>query len=172
MSKVIVITGHCGAGKTTICKLFSKKINAFHLQGDNVKEELFPSLVDITKHPNKLVRVEKEILSRAKESHSKNIDIIVDYIVLGNYITEYKNAFGEDLVFKVLLPSVDVVVRRDNNRDCWIAGKEHINDQCFKFNRDEELVGRENYIDSSTITPEETVENILNSMDMDTKSLE
>jgi adenylate kinase family enzyme len=170
MPKIIVITGPCGAGKTTIAKLVTSKLHIPHLQGDEVKEELFPGLIDISKHPHELSVVKTELLNRAKKLFHGGKSIVVDYMVIGEYIKEYKNEFGSDLILKVLLPPLEVIAHRDMHRDCWTAGKEHIEELYKEFRRDESTIGIENYIDNSSESAEQTADRLLLSLPMDTNS--
>ena len=67
MASVIIITGACGAGKTTTATKVAEALNCKHLQGDIVKEELFPGLVNIVEHPEKLVTVNAELLKASTD---------------------------------------------------------------------------------------------------------
>ena len=52
--------------------------------------------------------------------------VVIDYVVLGDYIKDYQRAFGKDLKMRVLLPETKVNAHRDKYRDCWTAGHEHV----------------------------------------------
>lgn len=155
---VIVITGPCGAGKTTISTLVAEKFSIPCLRGDDIKEELFPGLVNITKYPKELKAVKAKLLRRAEEVFRNNSSVVVDYIVIGRYIQEFQKLFGNHLIFKVLFPVMEILVHRDENRDCWTAGEDHLHDLCSKFKRDEALIGNNNFIDNSHESAIETLE--------------
>lgn len=50
--KVIILTGPCGVGKTTISSLLLARIDAHYLSGDEIAKRLFPEVSYITKHPD------------------------------------------------------------------------------------------------------------------------
>ena len=78
------------------------------------------------------------------------------------YISEYKNAFKENLIFKVILPKRMVIYERDQNRKCWTSGRKIINELHHKYSNLVDLIGQENYIDNENETPEETAQRIIN----------
>ena len=158
-SKVIIITGPCGAGKTTISKLIYKKYHFILISGDEIKNELFPDIKDIEKHPQKLKKVKHEIFVRAKENFDQDKNVVIDYVVLGkDYIQKHKKAFADNLQIKVLFPNIKVILNRDKSRKCWTAGKKCVDELYKKFMDLESLIGSENYIDNSNETPRQTLE--------------
>jgi hypothetical protein len=86
-------------------------------------------------------------------------NVVVDYIVFGdyiNFINKFKNAFGDKLVIKILMPEEKELVKRDKERECWTAGPEHIQRVINELNSIKAVVGEENYINTTFQTPEET----------------
>jgi len=164
MSRVIVITGPCGAGKTTISTIVAKELGAILLKADDITAELFPGLENIYKHPEKIRALKDEILTRANASLSANKNVVIDFVVLGESVTQFKDAFGENMIMRALLPRVDVAVQRDTMRDSLTVGKKHIEDLYELFHRDQLLIGKKNFIDNSNESPKETAEGILKSL--------
>ncbi len=161
MQQVIVITGPCGAGKTTVAEIVAKKLGAALLKADDVTEELFPGLKTIYKHPEKMQELKDEVIRRAKDLHDAGTTVVIDFVVLGEYINVFKETFGDDLVFRALLPRMEMAIERDAARASWTVGKKHIEELYGFFHRDEPLIGKENIIDNSDETAEETAARIL-----------
>ena len=161
-TKVIIITGPCGVGKTTITNLLAKELNLPLISGDHLKEILFPDIAYITEYPEKLKELKRAILQKAKKLVEQGNSAIIDYVILGeSYVGEYQKEFDKSLIVKVLFPSIDVAIQRDALRDCWTSGSEMINELYKKYKRLEPIIGRENYMDTGNQSPEETVAIIL-----------
>jgi hypothetical protein len=86
-------------------------------------------------------------------------------VILGeDYIRQFRNAFKEDLIIKVLLPRKMVIYERDQKRICWTSGRKTIDDLYHKYLNLMEVIGHENYIDSEHETAEETAERIISGL--------
>lgn len=154
---VLIITGPTGTGKTTLCKMVAEKFGYKYISGDEIKQEIFPGLEDIIKYPEKLEVVKNELLKRTKESFDKNECVVVDYVILGQeYIGKFKNLFGQRLVLRVVLPSIETIIERDKKRETWTSGEESVKRLYKDFKEVENFIGKENYIDNSNETPQET----------------
>lgn len=161
-SKVIIITGPCGVGKTTITKLLGKQLKIAVEDGDKIKQTLFPTIDYITQYPEKLKMVKAAIFELSKDYFARNASVIIDYVIIGeDYIKQYQSAFKENLVFKVLLPKKEVIHQRDLERACWTSGKELIDELHQKYLNLVQIIGKENYLDNEKETPEETVQKII-----------
>jgi len=76
--KVIIITGPCGVGKTTITNILSQKIEVKFIDGDQIKQRLFPEIVYINKHPDKLEIMKQTILELSKTHFSNGKSVLID----------------------------------------------------------------------------------------------
>lgn len=160
---ILILTGPTGVGKTTLCKMVADRFNYTYVSGDEIKEKLFPGVEDITVYPEKLADVKKELLKRAKEIFDNGNSVVIDYVILGEeYIKKIKELFDGHLVFKVLLPTLESIQARDKERECWTAGEESVKDLYEKYLKLKPLIGKENYIDTTDETPEETFNNHFN----------
>ncbi|MEM7373103.1 MAG: AAA family ATPase [Bacteroidota bacterium] len=159
--KVIIITGPCGVGKTEITDLFDQQFDINLIRGDDIKEELFPEISNITLYPDKLQQVKKIIFEQAKDIYHKGQSAVIDYVILGEaYIQTFQQAFGRDLYFFVLLPDLETIYKRDEERECWTAGKAVIDHIHERYTTLKKLIGEETYIDSSHQSPEVTFQHI------------
>jgi adenylate kinase family enzyme len=154
---VLIVTGPCGSGKTTIANLISQSGKFTYISGDEIKNELFPEIEKINDYPEALEQVYANIFQSAKRHFRLGENVVIDYVILGQKrIEEYKEAFSNHLVFKVLLPRREVLIDRDQTRECWTAGEDCVTDLYNRFYNLQDYIGIENYIDSSEETPEET----------------
>ena len=156
-AKVLILTGPCGSGKSTIAKLIAKHSNFEVVSGDDIKGKLFPDIGDITEFPEKLEKVKEQILKNTQEHFNNGKNVIVDYVILGKkQIENYRNLFKSNLIIKVLLPEKDELIQRDKNRDCWTAGHDCTSELFEKFERLKGYIGKDNFIDTTNETPKET----------------
>ena len=162
-NKVIIVTGPCGVGKTTVVNILAKKIKAELIDGEKIKQTLFPDVYYITEYPEKLKMVKDFIFELSKKKFSNNKSILIDYVIIGKeYISLFQNTFKENLIFKVILPNKSIIYQRDQNRECWTSGKQIIDELHDKYLCLIDLIGQDNFIDNENETPEETAQSILN----------
>lgn len=154
---MLIVSGPCGSGKTTITNLITQSGKYVHISGDDIKNELFPEIEEINYYPEALEKVYIEIYKRTKKYFELGKNVVIDYIILSQKrIEEYRKAFSKNLVIKVLFPRKETIIKRDQTRECWTAGEKCVSDLYDRFNRLQDYIGKENYIDNSEETPEET----------------
>lgn len=165
--KVLILTGPGGAGKTTIAELLVKKYNFIMIDGDNLDTEFFPKGNQwLPENLALLRRAHDKILKEVKVKFDEGENnVVLDYIIFGdyfNFINKFKKEFGDKLKIKVLFPSEEEIIKRDQKRECWTTGVDRIRAIRKDFERLKEEIGQNNYIDTSSQTPEETAELIFN----------
>lgn len=161
--KIIILTGPCGVGKTTISKLLLQHLEVKYISGDEIAKSKFPEISYITKHPVKLQIVKRELFDLScTYFFDQNKTVLIDYVILGqNYIAQFQKTFQSDLILKVLLPDRQVIFQRDQDRACWESGREMINNLHDKYLALKDMIGAENYIDNGAQTAQETVDFLL-----------
>lgn len=154
---ILIVTGPCASGKTTITSLIAENHPFIRICGDDIKHELYPDIVHIQEHPDKLKQVASEIVERARKHFENGEHVVIDYIVLAQErLEEYKRLFSDHLQIRVLLAHRASIIQRDELRECWTAGEACVDQLYESFTQLKDFIGAEHYIDSSEETPEET----------------
>ncbi len=165
MKKVTLITGPGGSGKSTIADLLAQKTGVVWLDGDDMDTEFFPhggqwdneNSALLAKAHNKILEITQKLFSEGKS-------VIVDYIIFGrfeDYFSKFKQAFGDDLDIKILLPRKEVIIARNNARTEYQTGEDKITRVYDALEALRDRLGSEAYIDTSSETAEETVEHLI-----------
>lgn len=159
-NRVIILTGPGGSGKTTIADLLVKRCGFVLLDGDNADTEFFPEGKQwLPENSEKLQKAHSKILKQTKEIFNSGKSVVVDYIIFGHYLEffkQFRKEFENNLDIKVLFPSQKELIARDKKRDCWTTGKERINTVRKEFDNIRNVIGAENFINTSGQTAEET----------------
>ena len=162
---LIILTGPCGVGKTTLCQMISDSTGIELISGDQIKDQMFPHISDITTYPKELQIVKQAIFEHAKACFHHAKSAIIDYVIVGEaYIRQFQEEFGESLFLKVLLPNREIVYQRDEERDCWTSGREMIDFLYEKYTALVGLIGEEHYIDNGREAIEQTYQSLIRSL--------
>jgi adenylate kinase family enzyme len=160
MPKVLIVTGPGGAGKTTIAQMVAERCGSIYLDADSEDTEFFPDGGQwLPENSEKLKKAHEKILNKTSELIEKGHSVVVDYIIFGRYaefFDMFRSRFGSGLLIKVLFPTEAVTVKRDKERDCWTTGEERIKAVSGELWDVKEIVGKENFIDTSNQSSEET----------------
>jgi adenylate kinase family enzyme len=164
MCNVLLLTGPGGAGKSTIAKLIAERCDYVYLDGDREDTEFFPGEDDYQWAPeNKelLRQAHQKILNKTKDLVKEGNNVVVDYIIFGHYLEflqKFQKEFGNDLTIRVLMPKLEEIIKRDQERNIWTTGAERIKAVSEEFIAIKDQIGADNFIDTTGQTPEETFE--------------
>ncbi|MDO8669487.1 MAG: AAA family ATPase [Candidatus Buchananbacteria bacterium] len=165
MSKVLILTGPCGAGKTTISELLEKEHGFIRINGDILDTEFFPQGGQwLEKNHVALIKSHDKILAKTKEAFDSGSNVVVDYIIFDKHLDffeKFKKEFGNNLAIKVLFPDQKHLNQRDINHQCWTSGPEHISQSYGHFESLKMYLGEKNYIDTSEMTEDEVIKHLL-----------
>lgn len=166
MGKVLILTGPGGSGKTTITDLLVERYGFIKIDGDELDSEFFPDGGQwLPENVERLKKAHDKIFAEViKSFDGGRNNVVLDYIIFGDYtefITMFKKEFGNNLEIKVLFPSEEEMVKRDRERSCWTTGVARILTVRAEFKAIQDVVGKENFIDTTGQTPEETIERII-----------
>lgn len=161
-NKILILSGPGGAGKTTIADILVNKCGFIKLDGEQIDASFFPNGEQwLSKNSDKLAEAHAKILKEAKELFESGNNVVVDYIIFGNYLNffeKFEKTFGDNLKIKILFPIVDEIIKRDKERECWTTGAERINAVRDEFESIKSKIGEDNFIDTTGETPEITFE--------------
>lgn len=160
--KLLILTGPGGAGKTTIAEILVTKYNFLLIDGDNLDTEFFPNGEQwLPKNSRNLGKAHNKILDYTKKLfNEQEKNVVLDYIIFGRYIEffeKFKKEFGNRLIIKVLFPSFEEMIKRDWDRQCWTTGAGRILAVRKELESMKKYIGKENFINSTKQTPEETI---------------
>ncbi|MBR0491406.1 MAG: hypothetical protein IJJ82_05105 [Clostridia bacterium] len=162
MSKLYIITGPAGVGKSTISrKITQSKKKSVLIEGDEIYHQVVGGYVQAWKEGNHLDVFWKVCISTIRTYLEYGYDVIFNYIITSTPLKKMQGDFkGYDIKFIVLLVDEKTLLLRDKERpeDC------QMNERCitllksFKNNN-----YNEQYIlDTSNFTVNETVDIIEN----------
>lgn len=161
MSKLYLITGPAGVGKTAISRVLAKHLNkSVLIEGDDIYHMVVSSYVSAWEPGNHLDLFWKNVISLIKNSLENSYDVVFNYIINKENYMMLKEKFKEyEIIFKVLLVSEEELLRRDKLRE----EENRMNERCLvlldsfiKQNFDKEFI-----LDSTNLNIKETIERII-----------
>jgi predicted kinase len=165
MNKVLLLSGTCGSGKTTISKLIAEQENWERICEDDIWLKLFGKDRGNPRLPGgerKRAKVYEIVFDKIHECGEHEKNVVIDLTVHEappDAFLEYKEFFeanGIPFEIRILHPRLEVAVSRDSRRRCWNVGAERVKQLRAKYTV--EIFGEENFIDNSDESPEETFE--------------
>lgn len=163
---VFVLSGPSGAGKTTVGRLLASRfVRGVHIEGDIFRRFIVTGRHEVTPEatPDALRQIvlRYELAAPAADTYFKRgFTVVLEDVIAGPLLPELLRMIkSEPCHLVVLLPSRDAVAERDRARGGGGYDRLSVDDLYGLFERGTERRGV--WIDSTDMTPEETVEEIL-----------
>lgn len=162
MSKLYIITGPAGVGKSTVSKEIAKvsKKSAL-IEGDLIYHLVCAGYKSAWEKDNHLKVFWKNCIDMISNFLNNGYDVVFNYIINKEKIEELKNIFKDfEIEFIVLMANKEVIKKRDKER----AIDEQMNErvEILLENFKNQGFKKKNILDTSNIDVKETVKNILN----------
>ena len=171
MPRVLLLTGTCGSGKSTVAQLLADQHGWARVSEDDVWRAHFHrerGAFGSAEHRRKRALVRAQVMAAVSRALLAAMDVALDATVheatadsLGEYAALLEQA-GTCWSLRVLYPRLDVAVARDAARSDWSAGAERVEALWRKFTR--QRFAPEAFLDTSEDTPEQSVERVLASL--------
>lgn len=160
MSRLYIITGPAGVGKSTISrKLSESKNKSVLIEGDEIYHQVVGGYVSPWMAGNHLDTFFEVCISSIKIYLEKGYDVIFNYIIEPENLDMLKNSFKDyDIKFVVLLVDEETLLLRDKERplDCQMKERCIILLNDFKNHN----YDSNNILDTSKLSIEEIVNKI------------
>lgn len=166
-SKVLVLAGCWGAGKTSVAKMVAEKQGFTYLSFDEIFKEIFPDYfheITLDLHKDKRAEVWQELINRIKRETDRKNNVVVDAAAAFNLVLredELMKAVDAEIDVVILFPRKKVVMERYNNRGYRneIGHDQIEKDHDFLTELKEKNHAGLRFIDNSDETLKETCEN-------------
>ncbi len=167
MIPVLILTGTCGSGKSTVSRLLAEA-GWLCVCEDDLWREMFGrerGAFGSDEHRRKRRQVHRAVFAAVLAARRDRKSVVVDATVHESppeaYL-EYRSWFEEQGIpwsLRVLHPALGVAIDRDVRREGWHAGRERVSSLYAKFTGS--VLDPECFVDTSHDTPEDTVRRLL-----------
>lgn len=153
------------AGKSTVAQLLAERLDrAVHLRGDTFRRAIVSGRHEMTANPTQealaQLRLRYELTAHAANAYAAaGYTTIVQDTILGPLLEATVRLYSEPTHLVVLAPSVDAVVERERSRHKDGYTRITPNDLDLLLRTETPRLGH--WIDSSTQSPDETVDTIV-----------
>ncbi|KNF09022.1 adenylylsulfate kinase [Gottschalkia purinilytica] len=171
---VFVITGIMAAGKSTVADLLAKRFEkGVHVRGDIFRRMIVSGSVDMT--PDAQQQAVDQLLLRYKLAaqtadtyHNAGFTVVVQDTYLGKEMRTFIEMIkSRPLYIIVLCPSANVVAEREAKRNKTAYTTWTVDELNDAFHKETPHIGL--WLDSSDLTPEETVDEIIRRADSEAR---
>jgi adenylate kinase family enzyme len=153
-NKVVLISGPCASGKSTLGKILASNYGYIHIDGDTVWHKV--------KQTNKKIHwneIHDEIMLQSIEFSQSNI--VITHLIPPDVFPEYEAFYNERSIsfeIMILMPPKDIIMKRNQTRTCWKhpTPEDFIDSFYFVFTDAQNKYGQY-FVSNSESTPEETI---------------
>jgi tRNA uridine 5-carbamoylmethylation protein Kti12 len=158
MKKILLISGPCASGKTTLGNILASQYGYIHIDGDPVWNQLKQKDKDI--HWND---IHADIMRRSIEYGHSNV--VITHLVPPGVIPQYEVFYNKhDVSFDliILLPPLETLIQRNKTRTCWEnPTPDDVINKYYNI-----FIGAKNeyghyFVNNSKLTPKETIKQYL-----------
>lgn len=163
---IFVITGVMASGKSTVAQLLAERLDrGVHLHGDifrrmivNGREEFLP---DPSQEALRQLQLRYHISASVADMYvNAGFNVVVQDIIVGTMLTEFIDSIQSSPVFLVVLsPDEKTIMEREESREKTGYGLWTVAELNQLLQADTPEIGM--WLDTSELTPEKTVEEIL-----------
>jgi len=165
---IYVVSGLPGAGKSTVSYLLAKRFErSVHIEADLVQQlivagSVWPEWEPRDEATRQFALRRRNVSMLADSFFEAGFAPVIDDIVIGSHIDEYVSGLcGRPLLFVTLIPRPDVIREREMLRKKHVFDKWAHLDEALRT----EMARIGLWIDSSEMTAEETVDEIVRRAD-------
>jgi predicted kinase len=166
---IVLLAGPPATGKTTLAKMLSRHYKCKRISEDELAKKLYPDkYTQIEEDPDKMKEIFYQLFAMVKDIYSTGNSVIVELINADkDFVEKIRKSFSENLFIRILWPPVETTILRDKERKGWTSGESAIRKYYQKYQSLEAIIGKENYIDNSQQTPEQTLKNIVKTLGLE-----
>jgi len=169
--RVIVITGAMAAGKSTVAELLARRLpRSAHVRGDAFRRMVVNGRADMTPQPtpeaDAQLQLRYDLATHTADTYARHgFDAIVQDVVIGAHLASFIARLTTTHRYLIVLsPSVSALEWREEQRTK--AGYVHFSPAVLDDALRRETAHIGYWLDSSTQTPDETVDDILANLDL------
>lgn len=168
---VLVLTGTCGAGKSTVSAIIASRPEWRGVSEDEIWSHDFGKnrgAFGNVEHRRKRGVVHQKVMLFVRTAQRDGFSVVVDATIHESppeALAEYREmliADGIDWHLRVLHPRLDIAIARDADRKGGSLGRARVSALHSKFNG--HFIPAECFLDTSTESPETTAARVLNSL--------
>ncbi|MDL5140942.1 AAA family ATPase [Bacillus atrophaeus] len=171
---IYLITGVMAAGKSTIAQLLSERLEkSVHVRGDVFRKMIVNGEVQMSDTPSKealeQLLLRHRLAAKAADMYFESgFNVVLQDVIIGPMLGDMVEFIkSRPLYVIVLAPHPDIIAAREFSRPKRGYGKIEILSLEKVLQTETPRIGL--WIDSSHITPEETVEEIISGLDKEAK---
>ena len=162
MSKLYIITGPAGVGKSTVSKkLAEKSAKSVLIEGDEIYHQVIGGYAPAWKEGNHLDVFWEVCINTIKIYLENDYDVVFNYIVTPENLDKLKLAFSAfQIKFAVLMVDEEILMLRDSLRDedCQMKERCIVLLNSFKNHN----YNKNNIFDTSNLSVDDRVDTIMN----------